>query len=187
MPRKTEKVQAWRCLACDELFEQPEGPVYECGTCGNREVDERRCGSCNKFMAKQGDQSCPHCMDTDIEQTECFRLEDSLFNTVEEAAKWLKENTPAKVKKRQQESDEQMAKLMEERKQVRARRNADIQEYVLPVMKRVGVEQWRIDHWARNTRPGDWGMGESANLDIDDFIEICKLANQQKEQARVRV
>jgi hypothetical protein len=58
---KTEK--HYVCGDCDHPFSESDagGPVYECSTDGQPQVDERRCQQCNKFCAKVADMSCPEC------------------------------------------------------------------------------------------------------------------------------
>jgi DNA-directed RNA polymerase subunit RPC12/RpoP len=56
------------CEDCETVLdEEPEGPAYECGSCGetfSREMTENgdhRCPQCNKFGGKAGDYGCPEC------------------------------------------------------------------------------------------------------------------------------
>lgn len=78
-PANGEYVTRLVCPSCQETFEPGDegGPVYECSRCGGTQVDERRCESCNIFMAKVATESCPACeapfdADTDIEEREVF-------------------------------------------------------------------------------------------------------------------
>ncbi len=83
-------IDAYRCGACEELFEDPGGPLYECSRCSGREVEERRCPACNIFMAKVADESCPSCEDgDDITPVAAWEAEDgSLHLSEAEAAAW---------------------------------------------------------------------------------------------------
>ncbi len=83
-------LDAYQCGACDEVFEEPGGPVYECSRCSATQVEERRCLNCNIFMAKLADQSCPSCEDGEaIERVAAWEAEDgSLHLSEAEADEW---------------------------------------------------------------------------------------------------
>lgn len=92
-------VDAWRCNACGELFEEPDGPLYECSRCGGRDVGEgaRRCGECHIFAAKVADACCPECQEEDVEEAEAWEGADGKLYASEEAeAAWVAE-APARA------------------------------------------------------------------------------------------
>lgn len=86
----TNAIEAYRCGACETIFEEPEGPVYECSRCNGTQIDERRCPECHIFMAKVADSSCPACEDGEaITEVEAFSSADGdLHLSAEEAAAW---------------------------------------------------------------------------------------------------
>lgn len=68
-------IEAYRCVDCDTLTEQPEGPLWECSRCSGRQVgeDENRCADCHIFMAKEADLCCPYCESSELEEVSAWR------------------------------------------------------------------------------------------------------------------
>ena len=108
--------EAYRCPACEDLFEEPVA-LYECSRCGGEvpedETEDRRCPECHIFMAKAADAACPGCHDPDPEQVEAWRGEDGQLYESEQAERdWIAE-APARAAKAA-EGREWMRRHMEE-------------------------------------------------------------------------
>lgn len=97
-------VAAYRCLSCEELFEEVGGAVYECSKCGGEftedDAEERRCPDCHVFMAKTADSCCPGCQEPDPEERECWRGADGkLYESAEHEAEFIA-GAPERERKR---------------------------------------------------------------------------------------
>jgi len=74
-----EGISAWKCTSCEWFEEEePESPLYECGSCGERydrdnsaDGGSHRCPSCNKFGAKVADHACPECYE-EVEEVTAY-------------------------------------------------------------------------------------------------------------------
>lgn len=84
----TKEVTAYlryKCQDCEEISEEPGGPLYECSGCGNKAVgvENRRCENCNLFMAKLADQACSECEEGEVEEVYCVTDVDGEEHEVE--------------------------------------------------------------------------------------------------------
>lgn len=70
MSTTPETITGYQCTSCATVWDKEDlVRVYECGSCSTLS-DERRCESCNKFMARaEHGEGCPDCF------TECEEIE----------------------------------------------------------------------------------------------------------------
>lgn len=117
-------VTAFLCDTCGDTFEDPGEAVYECSRCGCAQIGENRCESCNVFMAKTADESCPACEEPLYDPLDPLTLysasDGSLHPTVEAADKW-----DADAPARAAADAARAAKAREQAEQDRIRREAE--------------------------------------------------------------
>jgi DNA-directed RNA polymerase subunit RPC12/RpoP len=73
-----ERGDRWWCEHCEKFYDDEEveenGPIYECGSCGNQfpksETGTHQCPQCQKFGSKLYDQSCPEGCTDELESVE---------------------------------------------------------------------------------------------------------------------
>ena len=76
-----ERSDMWWCEHCEKFYDDEQveenGPIYECGSCGNvflrSENESHQCPSCNKFGSKLYDQSCPEGCTDELESVEVLK------------------------------------------------------------------------------------------------------------------
>jgi DNA-directed RNA polymerase subunit RPC12/RpoP len=111
-----ETVTAYRCLECGEISAETAGArLYECGECGTifNEMGSggrpNQCPDCKRFASKRADDCCSVCEEGEIEQIDCYLIDDELV-PVDEAgdADALSDN--ARVRAAKQRFEEQYPK-----------------------------------------------------------------------------
>lgn len=66
------RTEMFQCIDCEAYSEDDDGPLYECGSCGNvytRESTEggnHICPQCHRFGMKLAEAGCPSCQQGEL-------------------------------------------------------------------------------------------------------------------------
>ena len=156
--QKGQLVDGYRCDNCGHLFTEPGEAQYECSRCGGTQVEDKRCASCNIFMAKVADETCPECEDgQDIHKVELFEAPEGELWTDEQSFKNYVKETP-KRKKREKAAKLAVQKELDAYRKKREERDElkwKLLQQALPALKRhmpnlvkdweLTEERWRLD------------------------------------------
>ena len=184
--QKGQLVDGHRCDSCGHLFTETGEAQYECSRCGSNQVGDKRCASCNIFMSKVADETCPECEDgQDIHKVELFEAPDGELFTDEQSWKNYVKDTP-KRKRREAAAKKQLDKDME---QYRRRREAEkelrnqLLVQALPALlrhmpKMVETYDLKQERWRRDT----FLTTSTVTVDPEELLWMASVLNRLEER-----